>query len=72
MEAQLTGLSEIYSRTENLEVTEEADVDEDIPMYFTKEQKTQAYKKTMDIDIDKIETFENINKVNTIKIEANL
>ena len=34
MEAELTESSEIYSKTENLEVTEEVDVDENIPMYI--------------------------------------
>ena len=36
MEAELTELSEIDSKTDNLAVTEEADVDEAIPMYIKK------------------------------------
>ena len=42
-------------------------MDEDVPMHLKKEQNTQAYKETMDIDIDKIDTYEIRNKVNTIK-----
>ena len=48
-------------------VTEEADVVEAIPIYLKKERKTQAYKETMNIDIDNINIFEIRNKVNTIK-----
>ena len=48
-------------------VTGEADVHEAIPIYLEKERNTQAYKDTMDIDIDKIDTFEIRNKVNTVK-----
>ena len=47
-------------------VTDEEEVDEDIPKYLKKERNTQAYKETMDIDIDKIDTYEIRNKVNTI------
>ena len=36
MEAELTELSEIDSKTDNLAVTEEADFDEAIPMYLKK------------------------------------
>ena len=48
-------------------VTEEANVDEAIPIDIRKEQITQAYKETMSMDIENIETFETRNKVNTIK-----
>ena len=34
MEAEIIELSEMVSKTDNLEVTEEADVDEDIPIYI--------------------------------------
>ena len=34
MEAELNELSEINSKSDNLAVTEEADVDEAIPMYL--------------------------------------
>ena len=36
MEAELTELSEMYSKTDNLVVIEEADVDEAIPIYHKK------------------------------------
>ena len=67
MEAELTELSEMDSKTDNLAVIEETDVDEDIPTYLKKERNTQAYKDKMDIDIYKINTYEIRNKVNTIK-----
>ena len=57
MEAELTKLSEIDSKTDNLAVTENADVDEAIPFYLLKEQKTQAYQKKMNINIEKINIF---------------
>ena len=34
-------------------------------LIFKKERKTQAYQKTMNIDIENINTFEKRNKVNT-------
>ena len=34
-------------------------------MYLKKERNTQAYKDTLDIDIENISTFEKRNKVNT-------
>ena len=37
MEAELTESSEINSKTANLAVTKEADVDEAIPIYLLKE-----------------------------------
>ena len=64
MEAELT---EMDSKTDHLAVTEEANVDEDIPIDLRKERSTQAYKETMSMDIEKINTFETRNKVNTIK-----
>ena len=64
MEAELT---ELDSRTDNLAVTEEANFDESVPMDLIKEQTKQAYKETMSIDIEKIDTFETRTKVNTIK-----
>ena len=67
MEAELTESLEIDSKTDNLAVTEEAYVDEFIPIYLLKELRTQAYKQTMDIEIDKIDTYEIRNKLNTIK-----
>ena len=67
MEAELTELSKINSKTENLAVTEEVDVDEAIPTYLQKERKTQAYQKTIKTYIDKINTSEKRKKENTIK-----
>ena len=52
IEVELTELSEINSKTDNLAVTEEADVDESIPIYLQKQQKTKAHQKTMNIDIE--------------------
>ena len=57
MEAELTELSEMDSKTDNLAVTEEADVDESIPIYIKKERNAYTYKDTMYIDIDNINTF---------------
>ena len=34
MEAEFTELSEMKSKTDNMEVNEEANVDEDIPIYL--------------------------------------
>ena len=41
MEAELNESSEINSKTENLAVTEEADVDEAITMYLLNNNKTK-------------------------------
>ena len=49
-------------------VTEEADVDEAIPIYLLKELNKQAYKKTMKIDIENINFFEKRHKVNTTQL----
>ena len=62
MEAELT---EMDSRTENLAVTEEANVDEAIPIGLRKERSTESYKETMNIDIENIDTFETRTTVNT-------
>ena len=64
MEAELTEASEIHLKTENLAVTDEANIDEAILIYLLKEQKTQSYKKTMKL-IENINTFEKRNKVYT-------
>ena len=55
------------SKTDKLAVTEEADVDAAIQIHLKKELITQAYKETLDIDNDNIDTYELRNKVNTIK-----
>ena len=62
-----TELTEMDSRTENLAVTEEANVDKAIPIYLKKEQNTEAYKETMSKDIDNIDTYETRTKANTTK-----
>ena len=64
MEAELI---EMDSKTGHLVLTEEANVDEAIPIGLRKEQSTQAYKETMSMDIENINTLETGNKVNTIK-----
>ena len=46
-------------------VTEEANVDEAIPIYLQKERKTKAYKKKMKIDIENMSTFEKRSKIHT-------
>ena len=42
------------SRTENLTVTEDTNVDKAIPIDIKKEQSTESYKDTMSIDIEKL------------------
>ena len=42
IEAELT---EMDSKTDHLAVTEEANIDEDIPIDLRKERSTQAYKR---------------------------
>ena len=55
------------SKTDNLAVTEEANVDESIPIYLKNEQSTEAYKETIIKDIESIDTYETRTKVNTTK-----
>ena len=55
------------SRPENFPVSEDASVDEDVPIDIIKEQNTKAYKETMRKDIENIDTYENRTKVNTTK-----
>ena len=62
MESELT---EMDSRTDNLAVFKEANVDEAIPIDLRKEQSTEAYKETISKDIHNIYTYETITKVNT-------
>ena len=64
MEAEMT---EVDSRTDNLVVTEEANVDEAITIDIKKEQSTEAYKEKMSNYIDNIDTYETRTKVNTTK-----
>ena len=62
MESELTKSSEINSKTDNLAITEEAILDEAIPIYLQKERKTQSYKKKMNIYIKNNNTFEKETK----------
>ena len=55
------------SRPDNLAVSEYASVDEAFPIDIRKEQSTEAYKDTMSKDIENIDTYETITKVNTKK-----
>ena len=55
------------SRTDNLEVTEEANADEAIPIGLRKELRKEAYKETMSIDIENVDAFETRTKVNITK-----
>ena len=64
MESELT---EMDSRTDNLAVFKEANVDEAIPIDLRKEQSTEAYKETISKDIHNIYTYETITKANTTK-----
>ena len=59
--------TEMDSGTDNLAVSEEANVDEAIPIDLVKEQSTEAYKETMSKDINNIDTYETITKFNTTK-----
>ena len=45
MESELTECSEINSKTDNLEVTDEANVDEAILIYLKKNEKHKHIKK---------------------------
>ena len=51
-------------------VSEDASVDEAVPIDIRKERKTEAYKETTSKDIENIETYETRTKVNA-KMEAN-
>ena len=66
-----TELTEMDSRSDNLAVSEDANVDESIPVDLIKEKITEAYKETMSKDINNIDTYGTRTKVNT-KIEANI
>ena len=64
MEAELT---KIDSRPDNLAVSEDASVDEAVPVDIRKEQSKEAYKETMSKDIENIGTYETRTKFNTTK-----
>ena len=59
MEAEQT---EMGSKTDHLEVTEEENFDEAIPIDIRKERSTKAYKEKMSMDIENINTFETKKK----------
>ena len=69
MEAELT---EMDSKTDHLVVTEEANVDEAIPIGLRKERSTLAYKETMSMDIENIHTFETKKQNEYNKMGADL
>ena len=64
MEAELIKTD---SRPDNLAVSEDASVDEAVPINIRKERNTEAYKETTSKDIENIDTYENRTKVNTTK-----
>ena len=64
MEAELTKIDSI---PDNLALSEDASVDEAVPIDLRKEQGTEAYKDTMIKDIENIDTYETRTKVNTTK-----
>ena len=75
MKAELTGSPKKTSNNDNLEVDEEANIDEavtaeakdsnDVEIGLKEERKTRAYKETMNIDIENINTFKKRNKLYT-------
>ena len=75
MEAGLTGALKKTSNTDTSAVAEEANVDEavtaeakasnNMEIDLKEQQKTQAYKETINIYIENINTFEKRNKVYT-------
>ena len=77
MEAELTEAYKINPNTDNSAVTDDANFDEAITsearasskmeMFLQKERTNQAYKKTMNIDIENINTFEKRNREYTPK-----
>ena len=64
MEAEQTKMDSIL---DNLAVSEDASVDEAVPINIRKERNTEAYKETMSKDIENIDTYETRKKVNTTK-----
>ena len=56
--------TEMDSGTDNLAVSEEANVDLSIPIHLRKEKSTEAYKETMNQYIETIEKYENRRLVN--------
>ena len=75
LEDYLTGALEDDSNTNDADLAEVENADKSITAVYKarnemgidlkEEQKTQAYKETMDIDIENINTIEKIQKVYT-------
>ena len=61
MEAELIKTD---SRPDNLALSEDASVDEAVPIDIRKERKKKSYKQTTSQDISKIDTYETRTKVN--------
>ena len=66
-EARESELTKMDSITDNLEVTENENVDEAITIGLLKEKISEAYKETISTDIENIDTFDTRTKVNTKK-----
>ena len=64
MEDELTKMD---SRPDNFAVSEDASVDEAVPINIRKEYGTEAYKEKPSKDIENIDTYGTITKVNTTK-----
>ena len=58
-------ITKMDSRPESLEVSEDASVDEAVPIDLRKERKKKANKETMSQNIKNIDTYETRTKVNT-------
>ena len=82
MEAELTGSLRNTSNNDNQAMTEEVNVDEDfttkakasndMEIDLKEEQKTQAYKKTMNMDIENINKFEKRKQIVYNSMEDNI
>ena len=64
MEAELIKTDSI---PDNLAVSEDASVDEAVPIDIRKERNTKAFKETVSQDIKNSDTYETRTKVNTKK-----
>ena len=62
MEAELM---KIDSRPDNLAVSEDESVDEDVSIDIRRKRKTKAYKEKTSQNIRNIDTYETRTKVNT-------
>ena len=64
MEAELTKMD---SWPDNFAVSEDASVDESVPIYLRKARSIEEYKDIMSKDIENINTYESRKKCNTTK-----